>query len=219
MKTKQSEDDKFVKRTIDHINDTSKWASNRINELNTVDELCDYMRSKYLTPYNLGGTSIIDNYYTLLDSNKIHSTKDVDKFFKKHLNQKDEPKTKIKNHDTSDKVLKTIFDIAEKSMEFKHNKKFDTTEAEELFKKIEEKIKAKKPVRKDMVDRMAQNIIDNPMYKGITKNKLKKYGFEIFNNFNKRYPDLMNEMFKKEEIEKLLKKKYEKAVKVGNIKK
>jgi hypothetical protein len=239
MNTKQSEDDKFVKRTIKHINDTSKWASNRINELNTVDELCDYMRSKYLDPYDLGGTSIIDEYYKLLESNKITTETDIDNFFKKELKQKDEHKqpkskkhdisvkkikklidtlesipkpSKVNKHDTVDSILKTIFDI--KDTTSKEHDKPDFTKGNELLKMIESKLKSNKPIRKDMVDRMADLIQTQPEFKTITKNKLKKYGFVIFNNFNKRYPELMNEMFKKEEIEKLLKKKYDKHLKM-----
>ena len=260
-KTKQSEDDKFVKRTIEHNISASNSVVNRIKELNNINDFLDYAESKYIDPYNLIGSPIVKEFSSLLESNKIKSTKDIDKIFEKYLKQhtkepplkknkgliedieshpkhpktkkhstsdsilktifdiKEDNKPKYKNHKTSESLINTLFDVAEKTMKFKHDKKFDTTEAEELFKKIEGLIKANKPVRKDMVDRMAQNIIDYPMYKGITKTKLKKYGFDIFNKFNKRYPELMNEMFKKEEIENLLKKKYDKAIKVGNIKK
>ena len=156
--------------------------------------------------------SEIDKYFDNPTKNKSHDTS-VKKIKKLIDTLESIPKpSKVNKHDTVDSILKTIFDI--KDTTSKEHDKPDFTKGNELLKMIESKLKSNKPIRKDMVDRMADLIQTQPEFKNITKGKLKKYGFEIFNNFNKRYPELMNEMFKKEEIEKLLKKKYDKHLKM-----
>lgn len=226
MSRKKVIDDNDIAIMIQGQNEVHKKRKELNKKMDKEMELLDHM-TIYKKKYGLKrGDPVLSEISKKITDGSITTKSEIDKYFNKST--KEPPLKKIKGlienielhpkqpktkkHTTADSILKTIFDI--KDTDFKDYGKPDFTKGNELIKQIEERIKSKKPIRKDIVDRMADLIQSQPEFKNITKNKLKKYGYEIFNNFNKRYPKLLNELFTKEEIEKLLKKKYEKHLKM-----
>jgi hypothetical protein len=142
--------------------------------------------------------------------------KDSKKDIKKMLSEAKKLKN-IKQHNTSDDVLKAIFNVIETNLPDKINKhKVAEDVINAVFNVAGTNTKKTKPVpsRKDAIDILADSIINHPEYNNITKSKFERYSFDRINKFNERYPDLLLKLFKtKEAVNTLLKKKSDSAQK------
>jgi hypothetical protein len=138
------------------------------------------------------------------------------------IHHKDPPNTK--RHDTSDEVLKTIFNIMDTKLP--KGKKPNTKEGSEIIEKIDKIIKPTKTEKrllldayefkgnKPLIEQLADSIKTYPEFDSINKTKIKKYSFDVVDKFNKKYPELMLRIFKDQKtIDKLLTKKANKVQK------
>lgn len=122
------------------------------------------------------------------------------------------PNFKYTKHETADKLIDTIFDVAT-SKKLK-NKITNHESPDALIKAVHNSLPNQESTPKvstiiiNRIDRLAKSITENPEYNNINKQKIENYNFDTVYNFNNKYPKLMLKLFKtKEKIETLLKKK------------
>jgi len=149
-----------------------------------------------------------------IEPKKIHKSQ-AEKLIKEVTESK--KNINIKHHNTRNDVLKAIFDVVENKLPKKlkqHKIANDVIDAIFDAAKTTTKKTKSTPIKKDAIDMMAENIINNPEYNNINKIKFEKYSFDRINKFNERYPDILLKLFKtKEAVNTLLKKKSDKAQK------
>ena len=196
----------------------AKLRADKANQANQSKPTKDSVKSKIKSSIKDIQKNQIENLIKEVKKTKIKPVKSNTKAISKAMDLADEmikhsKVPKFTKHETSDKLIDTIFNIASDITKSKKNKKLDTSEGDEIISKIEKKLNTVTPIpatssETQKIDTIAKSIMNNPTFDNINKQKLEKYSFNIVYNFNQKYPELMLKLFKtKENIDKLLKKK------------